>query len=389
MSYPNLPLDLCTACGACVSICNRNALRLISDENGFFQPSCDEAKCIGCRQCESVCHVLTANHPQTNCLMVDAFMLKANDKELLKKSSSGGAFSLLANSVLDDGGCVYGAAYDYDNEMLRCFSTLSKSLEELRKSKYVESYMGNTFCDVASNLRDGKSVLFCGTPCQCRGLKSYIRKMRLDDGKLIVARFVCHGVPSNKCLSDYKHWMETKKNSKIIGIDFRPKIKGWRQQFLKFDFENGKSCAVPNICDPYLICFYNSLNLRKSCYKCVFVKEDFCDLTIGDFWGIDAYRPELNDQEGISIVLAHSKKGLNCVNNISNMCSLEPLPSSAIEYLFKENDYSKIKVQRDVFMDQVAQNGFMPVVLKKYGRLIRRNKIRWMWRQIKKRMMFF
>jgi len=385
MTCPNLPLESCTACGACVSICRKDALKLIPDEEGFFQPSCDESRCVGCRQCESVCHVLTADYPQTASMTNKAFMLKANNKDLLKKSSSGGAFSLLADCILTNGGCVYGAAYDYEQEILKCSSTIERTLDELRKSKYVESYMGNIFRDIAQNIKKEKYVLFCGTPCQCRGLQSYIRKTKLSSDRLLIVRFICHGVPSNRCLTEYKYWMEAKKNAKIIGIDFRPKIKGWRQQFMKFDFENGKSCTIPNICDPYLICFYKSMNLRKSCYKCSFVKEDFCDLTVGDFWGIDAYRPENNDQEGVSVVLAHSKKGLMFIERISNECNIETLPASAVEYIFKECDFSETKKQRDAFMSDVTQKGFMPIALRKYRRMIFENRIRWIWRQIKKR----
>lgn len=389
MLKPNLPLDKCTACGACVSVCNKDAIQLASDEEGFYTPVCDESKCIGCKLCESVCHVLNSTYQRIGPSDVDAFMLKANDKEIVKKSSSGGAFSLLADYVLDNGGCVYGAAYDYEKEMLTCSSTQDCSLDALKKSKYVESFMGNTFRKIGQNLKENKLVLFCGSPCQCRGLLSYMRFKKLSNKNLLIVRFICHGVPSNKFLTDYKHWMENKKKSSVVEFDFRPKNFGWRQQSMRLVFENGSVYTQPNISDPYLTCFYKSVNLRKSCYECSFDKEDCVDLTIGDFWGVKSYCPENKDQEGISVVLAHNEKGLAYLDKILDKCSLDHLPSSAVKYIFNDCDYSKDIKKRKVFMQSVAKKGYMPTVLDSYGGLMRKNKIRWFWRQLKKKIKHF
>ena len=389
MLNPNLPLDKCTACGACVSVCSKDAIQLVSDEEGFYIPVCDESKCIGCKLCESVCHVLNSTHPRVDPSYVDAFMLKANDKELVKKSSSGGAYSLLANYVLDNGGCVYGAAYDYKGEVLTCSSTQECSLDVLRKSKYVESFMGNTFRKIGRNLKENRLVLFCGTPCQCRGLLSYIHLKKLSNKNLLIVRFICHGVPSNKFLTDYKHWMENKNKSKVVEFDFRPKNFGWRQQSMRLIFENGTVYTQPNISDLYLTCFYKSVNLRKSCYECSFDKEDYADLTIGDFWGIKSYCPNNKDQEGISVVLAHNEKGLACLDNLLDKCSLERLPSHAVKYIFNDFDDSKDIEKRRVFMQSVIKKGYMSAALDSFGSLMRKNKIRWLWRQLKKKISAF
>ena len=377
MNKPNLPIDKCTACGACVSTCNKDALNLSPNEEGFYAPICDETKCVGCLQCESVCHILNAFYPKVMCSSVNAFMLKAKDIDVVKSSSSGGLFSLLANYVIKKAGNVYGAAYDYEKEILKCSSVQECSLNALKKAKYVESFMGNIFRNISQDLLNDKIVLFCGTPCQCRGLRFYVQKKKLPTQKLLIVRFICHGVPSNQFLTDYIHWMEQKYKSNISYIDFRPKNFGWRIQSIEIKFKNGKVYKAPYNQDFYFSCFFNNNDLRNSCYDCSFDKEDFPDLTIGDFWGIHFFRPENKDQEGISVVLAHNEKGKSFLENISGECIIERLPTTAIEYLFKERDYNNAKIRRDIFMKSVAIKGYMPAALDLFGNVIRLNQIRW------------
>lgn len=45
----------CCGCGACDSICPREAIQMYPDEEGFLYPSIQEEKCIRCYQCIKVC----------------------------------------------------------------------------------------------------------------------------------------------------------------------------------------------------------------------------------------------------------------------------------------------------------------------------------------------
>ena len=166
--------DKCTGCGACVSICPKAALTIDYNDEGFYYPHLKQDLCIDCKSCEKVCHVLNIKIPEQPPRQYAAYMCKSHNKELIRKSSSGGMFSTLASHVLKQGGVVYGARYNYDIERLEHCSTDNCSLDELRKSKYIESYTGDIFKKVGENLRKGRMVLFCGTPCQIAGLTSYL-----------------------------------------------------------------------------------------------------------------------------------------------------------------------------------------------------------------------
>lgn len=274
--------DKCTACGACVSICPKNALSLQpEDKTGFYYPELDENKCVECHLCEKTCHVL---NPQKKSEEVrKPFMLKVHDRGVLMRSSSGGAFSLLAEDILSKKGVVYGAAYNFDDERLEEKSTEEVSLDELRKSKYIESYCGRIFLDVEKKLRDDKEVLFCGTPCQIKGLYHYLSQKRCSREKLVLVQFLCHGVPANKYFTEQKHEIEKKYKAKLTSIDFRSKKYGWRIAFFEYKTDKSQHRIVRGDSITYMSSFFKYYMLRDSCYGCIIFDQEYADLTIADF----------------------------------------------------------------------------------------------------------
>ena len=57
----------------------------------------------------------------------------------------------------------------------------------------MQSNIDSTYKEAEQALKEGKIVFYCGTPCQIKGLKYYLRH---EYANLITADFVCHGVPS-------------------------------------------------------------------------------------------------------------------------------------------------------------------------------------------------
>ena len=357
--------ETCTGCGGCVSVCAKNALSLKYNEEGFYYPLLDEEKCVDCKFCEKACHVLNNIVPEKPSRNYDAYMLKAKDKDIVRKSSSGGIFTLLADEIIRQNGVVYGARYNYEKERLEHASSDDCSLDDLRKSKYIESYSGDIFKDVRKQLIEGRKVLFCGTPCQIEGLHKYLEVKRVVTTNLLLVRFVCHGVPSNRFFTEYKHYEEAKADSKMVYFDFRPKTRGWRNSDWLMIFANGKKETGPYYYYYYYYYFQLCSLLRKSCYSCKRVFHDVADITIGDFWGIGKYMPDNKDQEGISMALVHSKKGFNALNQISDFEYVERIPVEATDYIFREmSERVFLLDKRCNIMTKVLKNGYMKVAQK-------------------------
>lgn len=368
--------DKCTACGACVSICPKEALILQPEEKtGFYYPVLNENKCVECHLCEKTCHVLNPQKKYEEARK--PFTVKVHDRSVLKRSSSGGAFSLLAEDVLSMNGVVFGAAYNFDEEKLEEKSTEEVCLDELRKSKYIESYCGSIFSDVERKLRTDKDVLFCGTPCQIKGLSHYLSQKRCPREKLVLVQFLCHGVPANMFFTEQKHVIENKYNAKITAIDFRSKKYGWRTAFFEYKTNKNHHRVVRGDSTYFMSAFFKYYMLRDSCYGCTIFDQGYADITIADFWGLFKYDPANKENEGLSLVIAHNDKALLMVEKMKDRAIVEELPLSAIDYIRRPQSHVDEMLETKRRMEkQIALEGYMPYMNRVLEKSVRKGKIK-------------
>lgn len=127
-------------------------------------------------------------------------------------SSSGGAFTALSRFAINNDYTVYGGAYNECFDVVHDSAKTNEEAVKFRGSKYVQSYMGDTFKNIKKQLDNGDKVLFSGTPCQCAGLVSYLRK---PYDNLVTVDFVCHAVPSPKVWKLYRDYL-TKNTNQIL-----------------------------------------------------------------------------------------------------------------------------------------------------------------------------
>ncbi len=213
-----------------------------------------------------------------------------------------GGVQLLAQCVIAAGGYVCGAAFDENWSVKHIIVDNLEDLKRLYKSKYVQSSTQNIFRDVECLLKQGKTVLFTGTPCQVAGLYGYLGK---DYINLVTVDILCHGVPGDKLWQKYLE--ENYDKRKIKNIDFRNKDKlGWACSSLSVLMDNDETI----IDDTYMTPFHRNLSTRYSCDSCAFKRyERVSDITFGDFWGISSIDNTLNDNKGLSFMVLNTPKG--------------------------------------------------------------------------------
>lgn len=307
--------ELCCGCGACAQACQHNCILMKEDDEGFSYPYIEESKCINCGLCKKTC-------PFNSCLqevipLISFAAINVNSQERAQ-SSSGGIFSLIADTIIKQKGIVFGAKFDKD--WLVCHTSV-ESLEELntlRGSKYLQSRIGEEYRHAEVELKKGRKVLFCGTPCQISGLKHYLQK---DYDNLITVDFVCHGVPSPKLWQWYLNHIPSIRSSIITGVCFRDKTNGWSNYEIRIDHSDvsvNDAYAVPFWSDSYMKAFLSNLSLRPSCYSCkVKCGRSHSDITLGDFWGVEKVAPSYYDDKGTSLVLANTLKAMELLENDS------------------------------------------------------------------------
>ena len=300
----------CCGCGACYNACPRNAIFFIEDEYGFRFPKIDKEICISCGQCIMTCPIKNMNKLN---IPTCAYAVALKDTNILKKSASGGAFAGIAHYFLKQGGIVYGASYDKDLYVHHIEVKNVIDLTKLQDSKYVQSDIEKTYIKVRENLINEKKVLFCGTPCQIAGLKSFLHK---DFEKLYTIDLVCHGVPSYRLFIDGISSL-VEDGDKIKQVSFRSKENGWGTE--GFVLTGKRKYLFNERTSSYYYYFLRSAIYRDSCYKCKFASESRPgDISIGDYWKIESAHPEFrktfDEKNGVSCVLINTEKGKELFN---------------------------------------------------------------------------
>lgn len=343
MTVHSVAPEDCCGCSTCFNICPVQAITMQEDREGFKYPKIDERSCINCGKCEKACPVL---HAETagRTLHPAFYAVWNRQDEARLSSSSGGVFRVLAEDVLADGGVVYGAAFDVHNRLRHVRAESADALVPLTGSKYVQSEIGTAFCQVRADLKNGRRVLFTGTPCQVAGLYAFLGG---DDANLLTADVLCHGVPSPAV---FERYLESLGVGEKCRIEFRNKDNGWK----KYEVVVGDRVHETFRANAYMKGFLSNLYLRPSCASCRFVG---CrrpgDLTLGDFWGAGNFRKRYDDDKGTSLVLLNSPKARSIFQTLQDKFSLaEQVPSdSAVPFNPSLVHASKPDARRAAFFD--------------------------------------
>lgn len=366
----------CCGCSACVQRCPKQCIRLEEDTEGFLYPQVDEETCIKCGLCEKVCPILN----QTDKLPVlEVLAVKNPNDEERMNSSSGGVFLPLAREVINQGGVVFGVVYDESWEAHHVYAEKIEDVYPMMGSKYLQSKIGNSFKDAERFLKQGREVLFVGSPCQIAGLRTYLRNKQYPN--LLAVDFLCHGVPSpgvwRRYLAETYGGYDAKEQSRLqatagkntvllsslnatspIGdIKFRDKREsGWkkyrfvvRQKSASKADQNSVLSSDIHYDNPFMRGFLSDIYLRPSCYACKCKNGvNHSDLTIADFWGINLIAPEFDDDKGVGLVLLNTKKGEDYFSRLP----MDMMPSNlekAHYYNGGFNEHTKAHPKRDQF----------------------------------------
>ena len=318
--------QMCTGCCACLNACPQRCIAMKRDHEGFWYPKVDTTVCNNCGLCEDVCPLLEGKSVLIERFATPQVLASWNkDNAIRLDSTSGGIFSALADRMFDDDGFVAGAVYLKDHTVSHIITNDRLLLDDIRSSKYLQSYTGELFNEIRQLLENDQKVLVCATPCQIAGLYSVLGK---DYENLITCDFICIGVSSPKVFLKYISMLEHRYGARVVKIKFKNKTFGWHRFATRIDFANGKTYIKDRYHDPYMRSLLNARFVRPSCYECRFKNVPRqADITLADFWGIERIRPELDNDCGTSAVIVNSEKGKEYFQRIgkaiiSHECSL-------------------------------------------------------------------
>ena len=191
-------------------MCPKDAISLKENETtGHLRPVIDQGKCIDCGLCSKHCPANSEYKYKDNTVTYAAYR---TDPEKQNGSSSGGVAAAFYELAIDKNWAIVGTIMDSNFKARMELSCDKQNIEQFKGSKYVQAYPVDALNQVKSVLKEGKNVLFIGTPCECEAARS----IAMDNAeRLLTVDLICHGVPSYKVLRDYIKWVEVKKKSKI------------------------------------------------------------------------------------------------------------------------------------------------------------------------------
>ncbi len=352
--------NVCTGCGVCWAVCNREAISFISDELGFKYPVIDNKLCVECGLCRQACPTLNPVETES---VGDCYIAWAKDDDIHYESSSGGLSSIIGLHFIQKGGFVVGCKWDPEFNAVMDLTESISDLKKMQGSKYVHSYFSNTvWKGVERRLKDGKTGVIIGLPCQTAALKQYTQ----NDPSMLFCDLLCHGGCSPRCFSEHIHYIRKTHlgGGKIDDVKFR----GGQDDCHFTLWYNGKAkYRKRQYSDSYFYSFMKHSLFRNSCYTCQYAGEvRSSDITIADYWGIDRNLIKgKNILNGTNLVIVHSDKGRKVWEEIGDLIESYKRP---IEEAIAGNDTLREPTNRppdrDAFLSMVKKIGFEKAVRK-------------------------
>ncbi|WP_051650625.1 Coenzyme F420 hydrogenase/dehydrogenase, beta subunit C-terminal domain [Lachnoclostridium phytofermentans] len=326
----------CCGCYACKEVCPTDAIQMLQDKEGFYYPNVNKEKCINCGLCEKVC--VKRENSQIVSYEPDypkVYSAINKDENVRMISTSGGVFHVLSKYAIEQReGVVVGVKFDDEMNAVSTLASTMKDVKAFYGSKYVKSEIDGVYEKVKEQLNAGRFVLYSGLPCECAGLKAYLRK---DYENLFISEILCHAAPSPKVFKTYLKFLSIKYKSPVTNVVFRDKRNGWliHKCSMVVEFKDRKPLVVNARRNNYFRNFLLDNIQRPGCSNCSFVgRKRVGDITIGDFWGIHHIDEEMFDDKGTSAIMVNTVKGEKVLEELKASFFMK---ERSIKELFKYN----------------------------------------------------
>jgi coenzyme F420 hydrogenase subunit beta len=324
--------NLCIGCGACYSVCEKEAISLTNIVYQGIRPVVDRNKCAEDCTCLSVCPAigidanLIPKIPEEKDVgdilfgpALEIWVGHAADPEIHKSASSGGATSALALYCLEKEKMESTLHSEMDPEDPSINRTVvSKTKQDLLK-RTGSRYAPASPCDSIDLIEESANpCVFVGKPCDTAAM-TLARKQRskLDENLGLVLTFFCAGAPSAQGTLAILGKLEIEASS-VTEVRYRG--NGWPGKFnVKYDDNHQKSLTYMES--------WGELQKYRSfrCHVCPDGLGQIADISCGDAWHL--FKDDENP--GMSLIIVRTERGREILHRAIEAGYLKVTPTDA------------------------------------------------------------
>ncbi|MDE7299826.1 MAG: Coenzyme F420 hydrogenase/dehydrogenase, beta subunit C-terminal domain [Lachnospiraceae bacterium] len=313
-----LPASQCCACGACEAVCPEDAIRMVADQHGYYYPVVDRELCNDCGWCAEAC---VKKGRRQLVQYSDATLPEIYAAEAPNESGAYGAYSgifreLVHFVVTQRQGIVFGTRLNERHEPVLAWTENEDEAAEFAEQRFLMSRTREGFRKIKELLDKDCFVMFAGIPCECAGLKSYLKR---NYPKLFVCEFLCHGAASEELFHQYIAFLEEKNGVALKGIHFGEYPAGdyASGRVILADYADGSQSRRKYTNSAYYRMLEQQALVNEACTNCSYNgKKRVGDITLGEFKRMN-FGEVPEEWRSRAVVIANTEKGSRVFASIS------------------------------------------------------------------------
>lgn len=307
---------LCSNCGACSAICNKNAIDFKWSSVGRLYASINE-NCTNCGNCLKVCpsldyHQLHATFSDKYIGVIkNVYIGKSTNRQCFLNAQSGGVVTGILLYLFEQKQIDAAIVCQMECGRIPLVNPVIISDKYQLFNTQKSCYTPVPLLKILKEIKDYKSVAIVGLPCHLEGVAELQKTtQRFDNIKfkvgLICDRTECNGI--QEIIKDYTGFESFKIN--------------WRQKYDKqndkYNYQEAPIVAVSDKGEEKVLLRHYRMALKDMftpprCRVCWDKLNVFADITCGDPWRL----PDIDKENGESLIIVRSLLGQSVVDAMS------------------------------------------------------------------------
>lgn len=302
---------LCSNCGACYTICPKDAISFHKTSIGRYYAIVND-KCIDCGLCQKVCPSLDLQNLHSMLedrfvgKIIKAYIGRATNDQIFRNAQSGGVATAIVAYLLDggliDAAVVCKMEFDTTPKVIPFVVENVNQLYETQRSCYTPVTLLTALKEVSNK----KSVAVVGIPCHIEGITSLMKVSNKFANISYKIGLICDRTECETLQDVIKSYPPIPVSTKIK-ISWRKKYIEQNNSYnyetapIEIERENGSISILPRHYRTALKEMFTPPRCRL-CYDKINI---FADIVLGDPWRLEG----ADNLKGESLVFSRTDKG--------------------------------------------------------------------------------